>query len=239
VEYEPLDPNEAAIKFAVRTAVESFWQTLDRQAKSTTAGDRGNRAGVTGGKQMDGFAALLVRTALSSGIPPGSIHVHSKLELPGFFRPEKRWDFVVVDGGNLLAVAELKSQVGPSFGNNFNNRSEEAIGSGFDLSRAFQKRPNPNGKPPWKGWLMLLEDTTKSRSKVGLKQPHFKADSEFRDTSYSDRYGELCRRLVSDGLYSTSAFLLAPRNRPGEYTEPDQSLGTVPFLRSLATACTL
>jgi len=186
---------------------------------------------------MDGVAALLVRTVVYSGVSPESIHVHSKLELPGYFRPEKRWDFLVVDEGNLLAVAELKSQVGPSFGNNFNNRSEEAIGSGLDLSRAFQRRPNPTGKPPWKGWLMLLEDTKRSRSKVSLSEPHFEVDPEFRETSYADRYGELCRRLVADGLYSASAFLLVPRNPPGEFREPDPSLGIVRFLSSLATAC--
>jgi hypothetical protein len=36
---------------------------------------------------------------------------------------------VVVHQRNLIAAIELKSQVGPSFSNNFNNRIEEALGS--------------------------------------------------------------------------------------------------------------
>ena len=43
-----------------------------------------------------------------------------------YFRPNKKWDFIVVVEGQLVAAREAKSQVGPSFGNNFNNRTEEA-----------------------------------------------------------------------------------------------------------------
>jgi hypothetical protein len=53
--------------------------------------------------------------------------------LPGFFRPTKEWDLLAIHDGKLLAVIEAKSQVGPSFGNNFNNRTEEAMGSALDL----------------------------------------------------------------------------------------------------------
>ena len=35
--------------------------------------------------------------------------------------------------GQLVTAIEFKSQVGPSFGNNFNNRVEEAIGNAADI----------------------------------------------------------------------------------------------------------
>jgi hypothetical protein len=38
---------------------------------------------------------------------------------------------LVIRDGQLLVALEAKSQVGPSFGNNFNNRTEEAIGKRF------------------------------------------------------------------------------------------------------------
>ena len=60
-----------------------------------------------------------------------------RLQLPGFFRPTKEWDLVVVKNGHLIAAIEAKSQVGPSFGNNFNNRTEEAMGSALDIWTAF------------------------------------------------------------------------------------------------------
>ena len=43
------------------------------------------------------------------------------LTLPGYFRPTKLWDLLVTYKGQLIAAIELKSHVGPSFGNNFNN----------------------------------------------------------------------------------------------------------------------
>ena len=37
---------------------------------------------------------------------------------------EKQWDLVLVIDGQLVGAVELKSHIGPSFGNNFNNRTE-------------------------------------------------------------------------------------------------------------------
>jgi hypothetical protein len=88
---------------------------------------------VTGGAQMDGFIALLTRLAVEAGADRSHIFHKDSLELPGYFRPNKKWDFLIVVEGRLVAGLEAKSQVGPSFGNNFNNRTEEAMGSALDL----------------------------------------------------------------------------------------------------------
>jgi len=82
---------------------------------------------------MDAIAKLLEEIFLDAGFPSESISRASRLELPGYYRAEKKWDLVVVHDGQLAAAIELKSQVGPSFGNNFNNRSEEAIGNATDI----------------------------------------------------------------------------------------------------------
>lgn len=39
----------------------------------------------------------------------------------------------------MIAAVELKSQVGPSFGNNCNNRTEEAIGTAHDFWTAYRE----------------------------------------------------------------------------------------------------
>lgn len=57
--------------------------------------------------------------------------------MPGYYRRAKNWDIVVTDRGILVAAIECKSQVG-SFGNNFNNRTGEAIGNAVDLWRAYE-----------------------------------------------------------------------------------------------------
>jgi len=78
--------------------------------------------------------------------------------LPGFFRPTKDWDLVVMLNHPLLASPEFKSQVGPSFGNNFNNRVEEAVGSATDLWTAYREEAFAKFPRPWLGYLMLLEE---------------------------------------------------------------------------------
>ena len=106
---------------------------------------------------MDGFIELITGLIRDAGIPAASIHRDKKLELPGFFRPTKKWDFLVVVDGTLLAAMEAKSQVGPSFGNNFNNRTEEAIGSAVDVWTAFREGAFGDSPRPWLGYVFLLE----------------------------------------------------------------------------------
>ena len=68
--------------------------------------------------------------------------------LPGYYRPEKKWDLLVVSNNQLVTAIEFKSQVGPSFGNNFNNRVEEAVGSATDIWTAYrEKRFGTNPRP--------------------------------------------------------------------------------------------
>ena len=121
----------------LRKAIKQFWTTRRTQAQKqgaeTGRRDQGARAAVTGGKQMDGFVTLIRNLVIEAGIPKTSVHCETMLELPGYFRPEKKWDLIVVVDGLLLASLEFKSQVGPSFGNNYNNRTEEALGNATDL----------------------------------------------------------------------------------------------------------
>lgn len=135
-------------------AIAHYWKTLDSQALKQTTGsaDRGRRAAVTGGKQMDGFCELVARIAEANGMPRASIYTRAELEIPGFFRPTKQWDMVVVDRGHLVGALEFKSQRGPSFGNNFNNRTEEALGNASDLWTAYREGAFGTGRPaPWLG----------------------------------------------------------------------------------------
>lgn len=82
---------------------------------------------------MDGFVRLVRDLLTAAKVPETCIAIAKRVELPGWFRAEKKWDLVIVHGGQLLAALEFKSQIGPSFGNNFNNRTEEALGSATDV----------------------------------------------------------------------------------------------------------
>src|SRR5882762_7129939 len=215
-----------------------YWETRSKQSqKQRDAGgsDQGLRSAVTGGAQMDGFIELLTKLVTEAGIDRTHIHYKSSLELPGYFRPNKKWDFIVVVKGQLVAALEAKSQVGPSFGNNFNNRTEEAMGSALDLWTAFREQAFGSAVRPWIGYMFLLEDCASSTKPVGVKEPHFKVFPEFRNSSYAMRYELFCRRLVLEKHYDCSAFLMSNPEQgvKGDYSEPASDLTFQTFANSL------
>jgi type II restriction enzyme len=221
-----------------REAVRIFWRSREaarqRQMKSGKA-DQGERAGVTSGKNMDGFLALMLEIVKANGLIDAEIiRNRTMLTLPGYFRPTKLWDLLVIYKGELIAAIELKSQVGPSFGNNFNNRTEEAIGTAHDLWTAYREGAFGQQPRPFVGWLMMVEDAPKSRTPVRDFSPHFPVFEEFKGASYLQRYGLLCRRLVQEQLYTTAAVITAPRNAgdTGEFAE----LSPMTSLRTFVTA---
>ncbi len=219
----------------VSLAVVEFW--LGR-GSSTRRMQGGTRDGVLAGKNMDGFVRLVAHVATHCGLESSAIRTRkSDLVLPGFFRATKNWDVLVIHKSRLLAVFEFKSQVG-SFGNNFNNRSEEVIGSAADLwvahhhgaygagphrsrNMVAEYQPallNPaiqsDPRPPFLGWLMLLEECDASQRSVRCDEPNFPVFAEFKSASYARRYQILCERLVERQLYTAAALELSSRSTP-------------------------
>ncbi len=223
----------------LRRAVAHYWKTLLVQSRKQRSGDadRGRRSAVTGGRQMDGFCDLIKWLLEHNGMPEAHIHVRSKLELPGFFRATKQWDMLVVHNGHLVACLEFKSQRGPSFGNNLNNRTEEALGNATDLWTAYRQGAFGIDRPrPWLGWITLLEECEASLDPVKITSPHFPVFPEFNDTSYSARWELLLRKLVLEKLYDGTAFLLSSEQdgKKGNYREPAADLSMKKFLAALA-----
>jgi len=183
---------------------------------------------------MDGFVDLVRDSLCESGLPKANVYCRTGIELPGWYRPEKKWDLLVVEGGQLLAGIEFKSQVG-SFGNNYNNRTEEAIGSACDLWAAYREGAfNPSARP-WLGYMMLLEEAPGSTNPVRAKEPHFKVFPEFKAASYARRYEILLTKLVRERLYDSACFLLsdAKSGPRGKYKEPAAELNFEKFIASL------
>ena len=223
-----------------RETVKAFWGNREaarqKQIESGRA-DQGERAGVTAGKNMDGFLALVLDIIKANGLAHAEIHrKKAMLTLPGYFRPTKLWDLLVIHKGELIAAIELKSQVGPSFGNNFNNRTEEAIGTAHDLWTAFREEAFGKQPRPFVGWLMMVEDAPSSRSSVRDSSPHFPVFEEFKGASYLQRYDLLCQRLVQEQLYTTAAVIAAERSAvdTGDFTELSSMTNLKAFVTSLA-----
>ena len=134
----------------------------------------------------------------------------------------------------LVAVIEFKSQVG-SFGNNFNNRVEEAIGSATDLWTAYREGAFKPSQRPWLGYFILLEHHPKSIKPVRIFEPHYDVFKEFKNSSYAKRYELFCERIVRERLYDASCFIMSDKKngRKGELNEPNEELAYINFARSL------
>lgn len=227
--------------------------------------DRGGRTAVTGGKQMDGFVRLMHDLLVEAGIKSSMVYCSTRsgeddesdqseqprpkakkkrkkgdgpqltqTQLPGWFRAEKDWDLLVIVNGTLVAAIEFKTQVG-SFGNNFNNRTEEALGNATDIKAAYREGAFKPSLRPWLGYLMLLEDSPKSTKPVKPAQPHFRVFPEFEAASYAQRYDILMTKLVREELYDAACFLLSPQveGLEGECKEPNPKLSFRNFVASL------
>lgn len=221
-------------------AVKAFWgnrKTARYKQIESGKADQGERAGVTAGKNMDGFLALALDIIKANGLTDAEIHQNrAMLALPGYFRPTKLWDLLVLYKGELIAAIELKSHVGPSFGNNFNNRAEEAIGTAHDLWTAFREGAFGQQPRPFVGWLIMVEDAPASRSPIRDASPHFAVFEEFKGASYLKRYDLLCQRLVQEPLYTTAAVIATERSAvdTGDFEELSPMTSLKTFVTSLA-----
>jgi hypothetical protein len=232
--------NLADYQTKARDSVKAFWgnreAALRKQVEAGKA-DVGTRGAVTAGKNMDGFVALLMDLVAANGLHDAHVIREGTitLTLPGYFRPTKKWDMLVIRNGRLIAAIELKSQVG-SFGNNFNNRTEEAIGTAHDLWTAFREGSLGESPKPFVGWLMLVEESADSRSPVRDRCKHFPIRPEFQNASYIERYNILCKKLVQEQLYTTTAVLASPATAAadGAYVDVSEMTSLKTFVTSFA-----
>jgi len=208
-----------------RVAVQSFWGNREQALQAHVAtgkADTGQRGAVTAGKNMGGFIALMIDLVHANGLAHAQIHQQrAVLTLPGYFRPTKLWDLLITHQGRLIAALEFKSQVGPSFGNNTNNRAEEAIGTAHDLWTAYREGAFGVHPRPFVGWMILVEDTPKSRGPVQETSPHFPVFPEFQGASYIQRYHLLCQRMMQKHLSTAACVIASPRTAAtdGHYSE--------------------
>ena len=222
-------------------AVKHFWTTRSSQERKqggkTGKKDAGARSAVTGGKHADGFVNLVAAIVRHAGLKDFEVRFAAKRQrtLPGYFRPSKEWDLLVISGTDLIAAVEVKSQVG-SFGNNFNNRVEEALGNATDFWQAYSKGLYAPSPRPWLGYLFMLEDSAGSNTSTKrIELAPYSIDAAFQGLSYAKRYEEVCLRLVRERLYDAACFFTssAVDGRKGKYQEPNAELAVRHFAISL------
>jgi hypothetical protein len=208
-------------------AISAYWTTKGEQqaaAEAVSSTAEGRAKAVRGGGHFNPVANLLARFFTDAGYPAESIAASGRSTiLPGHFRPSKAWDLVVVHEEVLVAAIELKALGGPSYGNNYNNRVEEALGNAVDLSYA--SRAGFTGREkPWLGYFFLLDDSPEARQpREPRTNPMIPAAPEWPVLSYRERFSLTGRRLVDEGLYDAVCYVTASNTEPTP-TEPEPLL---------------
>ncbi len=218
----------------LKKAAKFYWQTRQGQATAQRRrgkSDAGTRGQVTGGRHLDGFAKLVEDVCIKAGFKKSEIFFDRAVPVPGYYRPQKNWDIVVLRDGRLVAAIELKSQSG-SFGNNFNNRSEEVLGVSHDFWTAYRERVFGVTEAPWLGYLFFLEDSPASGRAVALADSPLPPLPIFNGTSYLRRYEILCERLVLERDYTATALLVSDKDT-ASVRDGGASVGAMRFFTSL------
>lgn len=187
---------------------------------------------------MNGFGDLVATRLRAAGVPADHVLRGASATLPGWFRPAKAWDLVVADPTDVRVVIEFKPQVGPSFGNNFNNRAEEALGSAVDLQLAARGRVLGRRIPPWMGMVVLVEHAPASTMPTRIVSPVRPVRPVFDGASYIQRWRVLLLELVAQRQYDAAVLVTADRAdaHTGAYAEPDPMLGFERFFALLGAS---
>jgi Restriction endonuclease XhoI len=216
------DPTTTAEK-ALKKAVRDFWSLRE---------SKGIEQAIRGGTQLATIETVVVDLITATGVKNADVRTRTHLQLPGYFRSEKRWDLLVVSDEQLVAAIEFKSQVG-STGKNANNRAEEAIGSATDLWTAHREGRFGTSPRPFVGYFFLLEDSDEVNTEVKNAEPYFEVDPVFRGASYAKRYEILLRRLVAERLYTAACLTLTADTKPASVSHPAEDLSFRRFAASL------
>lgn len=126
-----------------------------------------------------------------------------KLSIPGWFRRDKQWDVLAYGKKGLIAAIELKSILS-SYGNNTNNRIEEALGSGIDSAYASKyglySSDETEPYPPIFAYVMIIGDDDKSNALLMGKKldNRLKPDPNFEITSYIGRHAIALKRMLRE-----------------------------------------
>lgn len=190
----------------IRKAIRHYWRSKSSALTRNQSGvriDQGNRGAATAGKNFDGFIEMFAKLAKKHGVKGLEIHSNrTEVVLPGHFRSSKQWDLVLIFRERLIATLEFKALGGPSFGNNANNRCEEALGSGVDLAVTQREGRLGAGANPFVGYCILVEEAEASARapRRGNPSPHFESDPAFESASYQQRMQILCElQIQSEG----------------------------------------
>lgn len=156
--------------------------------------------------------------------------------IPGYFRPDKSWDVVVTVSDRVVGIIELKSLAGNSPGQNFNNRTDEALGQALDVWKAVERGIIDTPLRPWLGYFMLLEDNLAFTRPVTARAPVWTPDPAFAQASYARRTEIFFDRMVRERLLD-AACVVSARRSDGAIGSMSPTLAFQTFAASVHGRC--
>lgn len=221
----------------IKQAILSMYVRMEQaHQKQVLAGrlDQGNRSRLTSGLHLNPLIDLMADDLVTvCGFTPEMVFTNGNaLNLPGWYRPMKRWDITAYQDNRLVAALELKT-INSSFGNNLSNRIEEAIGVACDAKTACDDNLMPSSIPPALCYVMIVTDNEDSAATTRIaKSDCLNYDPIYDGASYQDRARIFCERLRQKGLYQ-AVWLVVANPQTSEVTEPSPDLTYDKFLASI------
>ncbi|MER6093599.1 PaeR7I family type II restriction endonuclease [Streptomyces bluensis] len=200
-----------------------------RAAKGGNA-QEGSRSAVTGGKHLDGIDLLVREELKAAGGTSLEFRTGRGATVPGYYRPTKAWDLLVLQDGQPVLAVEYKSMKG-SEGKNLNNRADEVFGVAEDLRQAEERKLLP--RTMRRAYVFVMGMTDESTAAVGA--PRVAAgemDTVFTGASYFERAAIMCERMQETGLYHF-AWAVGIREDPFGWSEPRDAVNWENFSRGL------
>ena len=100
------------------------------------------------------------------------------------------------------------------------------MGTAYDLWTAIRDSILGEQARPFIGWIMVVEDSPKSRCAVKEKSPHYDVFTEFKGSSYLQLYDVLCQKMMREQLYTQACVLATPREAASDGRFEDLSTTT-------------
>lgn len=224
-------PTNEEYQAAFEASCRSYWTTRDSQA--ITGGGEGLAAAVRAGKHFGSLEDLVESVFIDCGYSSHNFLRSVSATVPGYYRSTKTWDLIVRDRGTLVAALELKGLGAVSVGNNFNNRTEEAIGNATDLWLLHSRKAAFGPVRPWCGFMFLLEDYEKTSYPVQQRASPWPLEPEFRGSSYKDRGAILSSRMMAEGLYDAVCYVTSNADPTKPAEEPIAELTWQRFVAAI------
>jgi len=224
-----MTPDEdARIMASIRLWIDAK-ETQAQKSRDSGRAQAGTRSEVTGGLHLRGINQLIVDEIRATGATDLELRFDRQAVLPGWYRPSKAWDLLVLQHGRPILVVEYKSMAG-SVSNNLNNRADEVLGIAEDARQAEKHGILPANLR--RAYIYVIEVTPSVRRPVSTGRPVGDPDIIFHGASYLDRVAIMCERMRESGLYHL-VWVVGVMRDPLGFAEPSAAVGWDRFVSDL------